>query len=46
MNKLTPQLRINKGNSKECEFEVICDSKVYTKESNSGQLLDLYYLIS
>ena len=31
---------------KEYEVKAICNSTVYVKESESGQLLGLYYLIS
>ena len=34
----------NKG--REYKVEAICDSAVYAKESESGHLLGLYYLIS
>ena len=34
------------GNNKEYKVEVIWDSAVYTRESESGHLLGLYYLVS
>ncbi len=38
-------IELNEGNSEEYEVEVICESKVYAKESDSGQLPGLYYLV-
>ena len=34
------------GKGEDYEFEAICNSTVYVKESESGQLPELYYLIS
>lgn len=40
------QLELNKGNSKEYNVKLICDSKIYTKELDSSHYLpSLYYLI-
>ena len=36
----------NDDEGEEYKFEAIYNSMVYTKESESGQLLGLYYLIS
>ena len=36
----------NDGEGKEYKVYGICDSAIYAKESESGQLLGLYYLIS
>ncbi len=38
-------IELDKGNSEEYKVETICDSKVYAKESDSGQLPSLYYLV-
>ena len=46
VDKKTSQLEFeNDGEGEEYEVEEICDSTVYAKESQSGQLLSLYYLI-
>lgn len=34
------------GNNKEYNVKVICNSTVYAKELETGQLLGLYYLVS
>ncbi len=39
-------IELDEGDSKEYEVKAICDSKVYTKESDSRQLPGLYYLVS
>ncbi len=39
-------IELNEGDSKEYEFEAICDNEVYAKESDSGHLPGLYYLVS
>ncbi len=39
-------IELDKGDSEEYEVEAICDSKVYAKKSNSGELPSLYYLVS
>ena len=47
VDKKTLQLEFEDDiKGKEYEVEVICDSAVYGKESESDQLLGLYYLIS
>ena len=47
VDKKTLQLEFkNDGEGKEYEVEPIRNSAVYAKESESGQLLGLYYLIS
>ena len=44
--KKTSQLEFeDDGEVEEYEVEAICDSTVYAKESESGQLPSLYYLI-
>lgn len=43
VNKSWPKL--DESNSKKNKIEEICNSEVYAKESNSGHLLDLYYLV-
>ncbi len=39
-------IELEEGNSEEYKVEVICDSNVYVKELDSGQLPGLYYLVS
>ena len=39
------QLEFKAGNNKEYKIDGIWDSAVYTKESATGQLSGLYYLI-
>ncbi len=39
-------IELDEGDSNEYEVEAICDSEVYTKESDSSQLPGLYYLVS
>ncbi len=39
-------IELDEDNSEEYEVKAICDSEVYAKESDSGQLLGLYYLVS
>ena len=46
MDKELWELELKAGNSKEYEVEAIWDSVVYASESESGQLLDLYYLVT
>ncbi len=48
VDKVTSRLEFeNKGNSEEYKVQAICDSAVYTKESDSGHyLLGLYYSVS
>ncbi len=46
MNNTIAQLELDKGNSEEYEVKVIRDSEVYGKESDSGHLPGLYYLVS
>ncbi len=38
-------IELDEGDSEEYEVEAICDSKVYAKESNNGQLPGLYYFV-
>ena len=47
VDKTTSRLKFkNEGNSKKYEVETICESEIYTKESDSGHhLLGLYYLV-
>lgn len=40
------KLEFNKGNSKSYNIKTVYDSKIYNKESYSGYLLCLYYLVS
>lgn len=37
--------RVKQNNNKTYKIEFICNSKVYAKESNSGYLPGLYYLV-
>ena len=47
VDKKTSQLEFeDDGEGEEYEVEAICDSAVYAKESKSGQLPGLYFLIS
>ena len=47
VDEKTSQLEFeDDGEGEEYEVEAICDSAVYAKESESGQLPGLYYLIS
>ena len=48
MDKEVGQMEFDAGdnNSGEYEVEAIWDSAVYTRESESGHLLSLYYLVS
>ena len=39
------KLDIDNNNSKEYKVKAICNSTVYTRESKSGYLLKLYYII-
>ncbi len=39
-------IELDESNSEEYKVEAICNSKVYAKESDSGQLPGLYYLVS
>lgn len=45
MNKLMFQLKFDKDNSQEYKVEIINNSKIYTKKSDSGYLFNLYYLV-
>lgn len=45
MGQVKILIELDKYNSKEYKVEVICDSEIYVKESNSGHLLDFYYLV-
>ncbi len=38
-------IKLDKSESKDYEVKAICDSKIYTKELDSGHLLGLHYLI-
>ena len=45
--KIAKQLKFEAGgDNKEYEVEDICNSMVYTRESEASQLLGLYYLVS
>lgn len=45
-NKTTSQMESERNDdNKNYEVEAICDSEVYTKESNNGHLPGLYHLI-
>ena len=46
VNKKVRQIEFDVGNNEEYEMEVIWESAVYVRESKSGYLSDLYYLIS
>ncbi len=47
VDEATSQLEFEgDGNGDEYEVEVICDSAVYARESDSGHLPGLYYLVS
>lgn len=48
MDKATFQLKFkdNGGNEEEYKVEIIYNSAVYVKKSESGHLLGLYYLVS
>ncbi len=39
-------IELDEGNSKEYKVETICDSEIYAKEFDSGQIPGLYYLVS
>ncbi len=39
-------IELYEGNSEKYEVETMRDSEVYAKESDSGQLPGLYYLVS
>lgn len=41
---LKPKQKLNARNNKKYKIEVICDSKIYTKDA-IGQLPGLYYLV-
>ena len=45
VDKTTSQMEIDEGDSQKYEVEAICDSAVYTRESE-GHLPGLYYLVS
>lgn len=45
MDKIA-QLEQEKDNSKECKVEIICNSEVYAKKTDSGHILNFYYFIS
>lgn len=38
IDEITSQLELNKGNNKEYEIEIICNSKLYAKKSDSDYL--------
>ncbi len=42
----TVQLELEKDNNKEYNIEIICDSEVYVKKTDSSFILSLYYLVS
>lgn len=44
-NNITAQLELNKSDSKEYKIETICNSKVYAKKLDSGNLPGFYYLV-
>ena len=45
--KIVEQLKFETGrNNKEYKIESICNNAVYTRKSETGYLLGLYYLIS
>lgn len=44
MDKTLSQMELTKSGSKEYKVKVICNSKIYTKKSNSSHLPELYYL--
>ena len=46
MNDMQLNFEFEAGNDKEYEVDGIRDSAVYAKESATGQLLGLYYLVS
>ncbi len=47
MDEATSQLEFKgDGEGKEYEVEAICNSSVYSRESNSGHPPGLYYLVS
>lgn len=39
------QQKFDKNNRKKYKVKIICNSMAYAKESNSNDLLNLYYLI-
>lgn len=39
-------IELDEGNSKKYKVQTICNSKIFAKESYSGHLLGLYYLLS
>lgn len=49
MNKATFRLEFDnsngKGEGREYNMEAICNSAIYTKELEGGQLLGFYYLV-
>lgn len=46
VNNITARLVLDKRDNEKYEIKAICNIEVYTKESDSGYLLDLYYLVS
>ena len=44
--RLEDQLEFDAGDDEEYDVEGICDSRVYGKESETGHLPGLYYLVS
>ena len=45
VDKQVKELEFGAGNSEEYKIEAIWDSAVFASESESGQLLGLYYLV-
>lgn len=39
------ELELDKDNSKEYKVKTICEDKIYIKESDSGHMPGLYYLV-
>lgn len=39
------QSKLEESDSKKYKFKLICKSEVYSKESDSHHLLNLYYLV-
>ena len=46
VNDIQLDFKFKAGNNKEYEIDGIWDNIVYAKESGTGQLLGLYYLVS
>ncbi len=45
MNKITSPIELDKGESEEYKVEIIYNSKIYTKRSDSKHLPSLYNLV-